>query len=263
LVPLPESFPELPISEKNTMRPMSPYATSKVFGDFITRNYHVTYGLNTVVSRAFNHEGSGRGHDFVTSSIVRQTVSAHLNEQEAISIGDVTVFRDWSHVQDIVNGYILLAENACPGSAYIQGSSRTHSVLTYILETIRLLGYRIDEIKTIKGDKMVKEPLENNTITIGNNSYISNKIDELLYTKKINYTYDDGGFDIATNKRNFKIIFDINRFRPSDVPILLSNTSEIQHLGFKTKKQLTDIISDQTNYYLDPNHRLNIISNKC
>ena len=93
------------------MRPMSPYATSKVYGDYAFRNYHTTYGLDTVVSRAFNHEGAGRGHNFVTSAIIRQLVSMHLDEESVMIMGDEQSFRDWSHVLDVVDGYVLLAEN--------------------------------------------------------------------------------------------------------------------------------------------------------
>ena len=51
---------------------MSPYAVSKVFGDHLTRNYFHSYGVKTVVSRTFNHEGAGRGVEFVTAVIARQ-----------------------------------------------------------------------------------------------------------------------------------------------------------------------------------------------
>jgi GDPmannose 4,6-dehydratase len=57
IFPEPERIPELPINEKNPLRPMSPYAVSKVHGDFLMRNYYYAYGLKTIVSRAFNHEG--------------------------------------------------------------------------------------------------------------------------------------------------------------------------------------------------------------
>jgi len=46
--------------------------------------------------------------------------------------------------------------------------------------------------------------------------------------------------------------FDQDRFRPAEVPILLSDTAKIQKLGFQAKHSLTDIINDQLNYYLDP-----------
>ena len=127
--PTPREIPEVPINEQGFMRPMSPYATSKVYGDYAFRNYHVTYGQDTVVSRAFNHEGAGRGHNFVTSTVTRQLVSMHLGKQSTMKIGDIQSFRDWSHVLDVVDGYILLAERANSGSAYVQGSMRTNSVL--------------------------------------------------------------------------------------------------------------------------------------
>ena len=70
IFPEPERIPELPIKETNPLRPMSPYAVSKVYGDYLMRNYYHAYGLKTVVSRAFNHEGAGRGLTFVTLSLI-------------------------------------------------------------------------------------------------------------------------------------------------------------------------------------------------
>lgn len=65
IIPEPSRIPELPIDENNPLRPLSPYAVSKVHGDYLMRNYWISYGLKTVVSRAFNHEGAGRGPYFV------------------------------------------------------------------------------------------------------------------------------------------------------------------------------------------------------
>ncbi len=108
IFPEPENIPELPIKETNPLRPMSPYAVSKVYGDYIMRNYYHSYGLDTVVSRAFNHEGAGRGLMFVTSVITNQIMKLKFGELNKITIGNINAFRDWSHVNDIVNGYITL-----------------------------------------------------------------------------------------------------------------------------------------------------------
>jgi GDPmannose 4,6-dehydratase len=262
LNPRPESFSEIPINEKNYLRPMSPYATSKVFGDFATRNYHSTFGMNTVVSRAFNHEGAGRGHDFVTSSIVRQVIAIHLKVQDHMKIGDITAFRDWSHVEDIVSGYILLADKANPGSLYVQGSGRTHSVLSYILYTITSLGYEIRALNNFKGEKKVIDPLGENQIKIGRHVIKSNNIDKMILDKELIFGLEDDGIEILTDKLKFVIKFDSKLFRPSDVPMLLSDISKISQLGFKPHKEINDIIKDQINYYLDPNHRNNILQGK-
>jgi GDPmannose 4,6-dehydratase len=85
---------ELPVDENNPLRPSSPYTVSKVHGDFPVRNYFHAYGLKTVVSRAFNHEGAGRGPHFVTSSIVRQCIALKYNGASKIAIGNVNIFRD-------------------------------------------------------------------------------------------------------------------------------------------------------------------------
>lgn len=257
--PLPKSFPEIPVNEEGPLRPMSPYATSKVFGDYAFRNYHNSYNVDTVVSRAFNHEGAGRGDLFVTSSIARQVVAIHLGEANVIEIGDVQSFRDWSHVEDIVDGYLRLAERAEAGSIYIQGSNRSNSVLSYILYTISSLGYEIFKIRTIKNEKIVRDPLSKATVNIGNVILKSNTIDQMLLSNTLEYDLLDDGLIIETNKREFKVKFDPIKYRPSDVPILLANIDKMKKLGFVPKRELINIINDQVNYYLDPDHRNNIL----
>src|SRR5918999_2961901 len=253
--PLPEKYPELPIDEESFFRPMSPYATSKLFGDITFRNYHNSFGLDTIVSRAFNHEGAGRGHNFVTSAIVRQLVLMHMNELTVMKIGDVHSFRDWSHVEDIADGYILLARKGQAGSAYNQGSRRTYSVLSYILYTISALGYEINKVMTLKKDKMITSPLDPSELTIGKMVVESNVIDDKMFRGELSYDLTDQGLIVETNKRSFKIEFEKSRFRPSDVPILLSNTNKIQELDFEPKRSLQDIIQDQINYYLNSENR--------
>lgn len=253
--PVPEKYPELPIDEKSFVRPMSPYATSKLYGDIASRNYHNSFGLDTVISRAFNHEGAGRGDHFVTSAVVRQLVLMHMNELKVMKIGDVQSFRDWSHVEDIADGYLLLARKAQAGSIYNQGSMRTSSVLSYILYTISVLGYEINKVMTLKKDKIITSPLDPLELTIGNTSVESNVIDNKILRHELEYDLTDQGLVVETNKRSFKIEFDESRFRPSDVPILLSNINKIKELGFGSTRSLQDVIQDQINYYLDYENR--------
>jgi GDPmannose 4,6-dehydratase len=254
--PVPEKYPELPIDEGSPVRPMSPYATSKLYCDIAFRNYHNSFGLDTVVSRAFNHEGAGRGHNFVTSAIVRQLVLMHMNELMVMKIGDVQSFRDWSHVEDIVEGYILLAHKGRAGSVYNQGSGRTYSVLSYILYTIAALGYEINKVMTIKEDKPILSPLDPIELKIGNMPIESNVIDGKMLRGELGYDMKDEGLIVETNKRKFKIEFEESRFRPSDVPILLSNTNKIKELGYEHNRSLQDIIQDQINYYLNYENRI-------
>lgn len=254
--PEPQKIPELPVKEDNPLRPMSPYAVSKVHGDFLMRNYCNAYGLKTIVSRGFNHEGAGRGHEFVTSTIVRQCVSLKFAELGKIRIGNVNVFRDWSHIEDIINGYVLLSEKGKFGDVYIQGSMRTNSVITYLLLTLTHLGYRIMEVETLGGEKKVKDPTEIDKEGVFNINFEITKIDKVLLGGLLEYVIEDKGLKIRTNKGDILVEFDASRFRTADVPVLLSDIGKIQSIGFKPTRSLKDVIGDQVNYYLNPENRL-------
>jgi len=253
--PEPHMIPEVPISEANPLRPMSPYAVSKVYGDFLMRNYWHSYGIKTVVSRAFNHEGAGRGIMFVTSVATSQVMKLKLGETDSITIGNVNAFRDWSHVSDIADGYMLLAENGKYGEVYNQGSMRTNSVLSYLLISLAEAGYPVSKIETLKGDKVVEDPIASDTKEIFGISFEKTKVDDMMLRGNLEFTPEDGGIVAYADSKRIKIAFDPNRFRPAEVPILLSDTTKIENLGFNAKCSLKDVVNDQLNHYLSEMER--------
>lgn len=251
LFPEPKEIPELPISETNVLRPMSPYAVSKVACDYLFRNYYTSYGLKTIVSRGFNTEGAGRGNLFVTSQIAKQTMMLKLNKKDKIDIGNVNAFRDWSHVVDIVKGYCLLAERGEYGEVYNQGSSRTNSVLSYILLTMENAGWQIEKIGSMEKGKLVSNPTERVVTKMFGVEFERTKVDQLMLENRLKYSLEDKGITVYTDRGNIPIEFNPARFRPAEVPILLSDTSKIRRLQFEVKYTLQDIIRDQLNFYLD------------
>ncbi len=253
--PPPQKIPELPINELNPLRPMSPYATSKVHGDYMMRNYHNVYGMKTVVSRGFNHEGAGRGIMFVTSQITCQVMKLKFGETDKIVIGNVSAFRDWSHVKDIVNGYILLAEEGRHGDVYNQGSMRTNSVLSYILLSLEEAGWKVESIETFNGDKKIRNPTELDISEYFGVSFEKTKVDRMLLDGEVEFTLDDRGIVVHTDKGDVHVTFNPDRFRPAEVPILMSDTTKIKELGFSVKYGLRDIIRDQLNYFMKKENR--------
>jgi GDP-mannose 4,6-dehydratase len=252
IFPEPARVPEIPINENNPLRPMSPYAASKIFADYAVRNYFTSYGMRTIVSRGFNHEGPGRGKIFVTSTITSQVIKLKRGEIDKIKIGNVNAFRDWSHINDIIRGYYLLAEQGKPGEVYNQGSQRTNSVLTYLLLGLETAGYDIVKIQTINGDKVVQAPTKIDNSEIFGLAFEKTGVDKLMLEGKLVFDSSDVGILVTTNKGTVTIEFDPDRFRPSDVPVLLSDTGKIQQIGFSINHSLKDIINDQLNYFLEP-----------
>lgn len=255
IFPEPDSIPELPIKETNPLRPMSPYAVSKVYGDHLMQNYYHSYGLDTTVSRAFNHEGAGRGLMFVTSVVTNQIMKLKFGEIDKITIGNLNAFRDWSHVTDIVHGYMKLAENGKSGEVYNQGSMRTNSVLTYILLGLEESGLNINKIETFNGDKVVEDPNQADNTSIYGVNFDKTLVDKMMLEGELEYSMGDKGINVDTDQGNVQIEFNPDRFRPAEVPILFSNTDKIQKIGAKIEHSLKDIIKDQLNFYLKKDNR--------
>src|SRR3989338_1512215 len=110
---------ETPIKETNPLRPMSPYGVSKVAEDMLGFQYHKTYGMNIIVTRAFNHTGPRRGDVFVTSNFSKQIAEIEKGIKEpVISVGNLEAQRDFTDVRDIVRAYLLSLEKCTPGEVY-------------------------------------------------------------------------------------------------------------------------------------------------
>src|SRR5206468_8931379 len=102
---------EVPMRESNPLRPLSPYAVSKVAQEMLAYQYHQSYGIKSIVSRGFNHSGPRRGENFVDSSFARQIALIEKGHQDAIIyVGDLTSKRDFTDVRDMVRAYWLMLE---------------------------------------------------------------------------------------------------------------------------------------------------------
>jgi GDP-4-dehydro-6-deoxy-D-mannose reductase len=110
---------EVPIRETNPLRPLSPYAVSKVSQDLLGYQYFKSYGLKVVRTRAFNHTGPRRGEMFVTSNFSKQIAEIEAGLQPpTIRVGNLDAIRDFTDVRDIIRGYWLALEQGEPGEVY-------------------------------------------------------------------------------------------------------------------------------------------------
>ncbi len=128
---------EIPIKETNPLRPMSPYAVSKVAEDRLGYQYHKTYGMKIVITRAFNHEGPRRGEVFVTSNFAKQVAEIEKGSRKpVVEVGNLESKRDFSDVRDVVKAYLLSVEKCSPGEAYNICSGKALSISS-VLELLR------------------------------------------------------------------------------------------------------------------------------
>jgi GDP-4-dehydro-6-deoxy-D-mannose reductase len=110
---------ELPIVETNELRPLSPYAVSKVTQDMTALQYFESYKLPLVRTRAFNHTGPGREDVFVESNFARQIAEIEAGlRPPVVEVGNLDVVRDYTDARDIARAYILALEKCEPGEVY-------------------------------------------------------------------------------------------------------------------------------------------------
>jgi len=110
---------DFPIDEKVLLRPLSPYAVSKAAQDLLAFQYHHSFGLKIVRTRAFSHTGPGQREEFAVSSFARQIALIEAGRQKAeMCVGNLNAIRDFSDVRDIADAYWLALDKGEPGEVY-------------------------------------------------------------------------------------------------------------------------------------------------
>lgn len=126
---------EYPLRETHEPRPANPYAASKVAAEAFALAAHRAYGLDVVVTRAFNHVGPGQSDRFVVASFATQLARIARGAEAVIRVGNLTAKRDFLDVRDVVAAYLALADRAPAGEIYNVASGRPIA----IREMLRLL----------------------------------------------------------------------------------------------------------------------------
>ncbi|OQX55649.1 MAG: GDP-mannose 4,6-dehydratase [Candidatus Aminicenantes bacterium 4484_214] len=182
---------EIPMKETNPLRPLSPYAVSKVAQDLLAYQYWKSYGLRTVRTRGFNHTGPRRGEVFICSNFARQIAEIEKKKREpVIKVGNLEAKRDFTDVRDIVRAYWLSLEKGEEGEVYNIGTGRAYAMKDIL-------------------DMLIS-----------------------LTQVKVNVQVDP------------------QRLRPSDVPILLADTSKFRQLtGWEPKIPLRQSLADLLDYW--------------
>jgi len=184
---------ETPIKETNPLRPLSPYAVSKVGQDFLAYQYFQSYGLKTLRTRGFNHTGPRRGEVFVTSNFARQLARIKKGlAKPVMRVGNLDAIRDFTDVRDTVRAYWLATQHGKPGEVY--------NICTGVGITIREL------------------------------------LDRLIVLADVEV-------DVQT---------DPDRLRPSDVEILIGDSSKLRaDTGWEPKVPFDQTLRDTFDYWLE------------
>jgi GDPmannose 4,6-dehydratase len=129
-------------SEKTQFSPQSPYATSKLFAYWITKNYRDAYGLYAVNGILFNHESPRRGETFVTRKITLGLNRIALGIQKKLFLGNLYAYRDWGHAKDYAEMQWRMLQQKTPED-FVIATGRPHTVKFFVEECCKFLKINI------------------------------------------------------------------------------------------------------------------------
>jgi GDPmannose 4,6-dehydratase len=153
----------LPQNENHVLEPITPYGVSKVASRQIIKFYKNTYNMYVVQGYLFHHEGPRRGTSFVTRKITKNVARIYndIKNNNAIlplELGNINVSRDWSYVEDFIDGIWKMLNqdiyninyNGIPKD-YVLCSGKANTIkefVEYAFKCININGYwenKIDE----------------------------------------------------------------------------------------------------------------------
>jgi len=107
--------PTLPKREDMTPDPLSPYAVTKLTGEYYCRVFGEVYNLPTVCLRYFNIYGPRQDSDSQYAAVVSRFIKRCREGDSPIILGDGEQTRDFTFVNDAVEANILAAESEACG----------------------------------------------------------------------------------------------------------------------------------------------------
>jgi GDP-4-dehydro-6-deoxy-D-mannose reductase len=144
---------EIPVDENHLFRPINPYAVSKITQDMLAFSYYISYGLNLVRVRPFNHIGERQTTDFAIPAFTKQIVAIERGEQSELKVGDLSTIRDFTDVKDMVKAYILVMNKGKTGEVYNIGSGIGIQMSEVVDKLIKLSK---QEIKVVRDESRIR-----------------------------------------------------------------------------------------------------------
>jgi len=137
--------PTLPKREEMPTAPLSPYAVSKLAGEYYCRVFHRVYGLSTVALRYFNVFGPRQDPASQYAAVVPRFVVAMLEGEPPTVYGDGHQSRDFIYVANVVQANLLACESSNgAGQVFNVGSGERHTLLELVSHLHQILGANIE-----------------------------------------------------------------------------------------------------------------------
>jgi UDP-glucose 4-epimerase len=133
--------PGFPREEGQTLRPLAPYAVSKLAAEQYCRSASIVYGLETVALRYFNVFGARQDPFSQYSAVIPRFITALQRGVAPTIFGDGEQSRDFTHVDNVVQANLRAASAPGVGGAVVNiGCGTANSLNALVAELNAILG---------------------------------------------------------------------------------------------------------------------------
>ena len=138
---------KLPKVETMNPSPLSPYAVSKLTGEYYCQVFYRIYRLETVILRYFNVFGINQDPNSTYSAVIPKFVSYMLRKKSPIIFGDGLQSRDFTFVSNVVKANLMATQSdSAVGEIINIASGQSYTLLDVIAKINSLSGYEIKPI---------------------------------------------------------------------------------------------------------------------
>ncbi len=139
---------QYPTPESAEMRPMYPYALTKLIGEQYVMHWAQTYQMPAVALRLFNVYGPRSRTNGTYGAVFGVFLAQKLAGLPYTVVGDGTQTRDFTYVSDVVDAVVCAAASNVSGISMNVGSGQTYSVN----RLVKLLGGPVTYIPKRPGE---------------------------------------------------------------------------------------------------------------
>ena len=136
-----------PLRESAPPLPRNPYAASKVAAEALAQAYVRSFGVDAVVTRAFNHVGPGQDERFAVAAFAAQIARAAAGTDPVVRVGNLEASRDVLDVRDVCEAYALLLEGAGASGEIYNVCSGTATTMREILRRLIEIAHVAVEVR--------------------------------------------------------------------------------------------------------------------
>lgn len=129
--------PTLPKVETMNPEPLSPYAASKLMGEYYCRVFSQVYGLETLSLRYFNVFGPRQDPSSTYSGVISRFIDALMQDDKPVIYGDGEQSRDFTYIANVVNANLRAAETNLGIGEVMNVANGERVSLNELLETLK------------------------------------------------------------------------------------------------------------------------------